>query len=356
MNRDVFAKRREALRARMYALGLDALLISYPPNRFYVSGFELHDSQCHESAGHVCITAHGHDWLCTDSRYADAAKRLWDQNFIFIYKHNIASQLRTLLQQEVGGRIGVEQHILSANTVRALGQGLSLHGAQGLVEQMRLIKEPDEIAALQRSAKLNHRLMEWLYPRLTPGRTEAEISWDIEVYFREHGATELAFSNIVATGKNAALPHYSPGPVVLPDEGPVLIDVGARVDNYCSDQSRTFWVGNTPTPDFMVTMQIVRTAQEAVLAQLRPGMTVSQAYAVAYNAFAEEGVQESFTHALGHGIGLATHEAPSLNPHFHTVIKPGMVMTVEPGLYYPEWGGVRRECMVLVEEDGVRIL
>ena len=340
----------------MRAHGLDALLISHAPNRYYLSGFELHDPQCNESAGHLCITARGRDWLCTDARYLDAAKRLWDENNIFIYKGNGLAQLRTLLRQEAGGRIGVERHILSADAVRELGHGLCLVGAQSLVEDMRIIKDAAEIAAMQRSAKLNHRLMEWLYPRLTPGRTEAEISWDIEVYFREHGASELAFANIVAAGPNGALPHYNPGPVPLPAEGPVLIDVGARLDNYCSDQSRTFWIGDTPTPNFMVSMQIVRIAQEAAIAAMRPGMTAAQAYALAYDVFANEGVEAAFTHGLGHGVGLETHEAPSLSPRCHTVLRPGMVVTVEPGLYYPEWGGVRREHMVLVEEEGVRIL
>ena len=356
MTAEIFAQRRERVRALLRARGLDALLVSHAANRYYLSGFELHDPQCNESSGRLLITASGQDWLCTDARYLDAAKRLWDENRIFIYGGDGVAQLRALLREKAAGRIGVEMCGVSADFYRRLAPGLHLTGGGGLVESLRIIKDASEIAAMERSCTLNHRLMEWVYGELTPGRSEAEISWAIEKYFREHGASELAFANIVAVGRNAALPHYEPGDVRITEDCPVLIDVGARLDKYCSDQTRTHWVGSHATPDFMVTMQLVRSAQEAAIAAMRPGMKASEAYAVAYKVFEEEGVHAAFTHGLGHGVGLETHEAPSLNPRCHTLLKPGMVVTVEPGLYYPEWGGVRREFMVLVEEEGVRIL
>lgn len=356
MNLSTFALRREKLRALMHARGLDALLVSHAANRYYLSGFELHDPQCNESSGRLLITAEGQDWLCTDSRYLDAARRLWDEDRIFIYGGDAVGQLRTLLREKAAGRIGVETGCVSVDFYRQLAPGLHLTPAGGLVEELRIIKDAAEIAAMERSCALNHRLMEWIYPRLTPGRTEAQVSWDIEVFFREHGASELAFANIVAVGPNAALPHYEPGDTPISDECPILIDVGARLDTYCSDQTRSFWIGEHPTPDFMLTMQLVRTAQEAAIAAMRPGMAAGDVYRVARKVFEQEGVAGAFTHGLGHGVGLETHEAPSLNPRCDTVLRPGMVVTVEPGLYYPHWGGVRREFMVLVEEDGVRIL
>ncbi len=353
----IYAARRENLRKKMYAAGLDALLISHAANRFYLSGFELHDPQCNESAGRLIITLSGKDWLCTDARYLDAAKRLWDEERIFIYKGSAAKEIGKLLKREVGGRIGVEKSIVSAEFYQQLGCGLSLSSAQDLVESLRIIKDKHEIACMQKSCELNHRLMEWVYSELHIGRTEADLAWGIEKYFREHGASELAFSSIVAVGPNAALPHAIPDNTQIVDNSPVLIDVGCRVDNYCSDQTRTFWVGNADTPNyFMLTQQLVRTAQEAALAQIRPGQKCSDIYGYAWQVFADEGVEDAFTHGLGHGVGLETHEAPSLNSRCHTVLQPGMVVTVEPGLYYPEWGGVRREFMALVTEDGHKIL
>ncbi len=355
-NKQIYSQRREILREKMHMHGLDALLISHPANRFYLSGFELHDPQCNESSGYLLITKSGKDWICTDPRYLDAARRLWDNEHIFIYRGAAATQLRKFIREKVNGRIGIEQDSLSLAFGRELGLGLGLSSARGLVESMRIIKDAEEIACMQRSCTLNHRLMEWVYNELHVGRTEADLSWGIEVFFREHGASELAFSNIVAVGPNAALPHYAPAKTPIVENCPILIDVGARLDNYCSDQTRTFWVGDENSLEFMLTQQIVRTAHEAALNSIRAGKKCSEIYAEAYKIFEEEGVEQHFTHGLGHGIGLETHEAPSLSPRCDTVLQAGMIVTVEPGLYYPEWGGVRREFMVLVEEEGYRIL
>ncbi len=357
MNTTIYAQRREALRKKMHQAGLDALLISHAANRFYLSGFELHDPQFNESAGRLIICQDGKDWLCTDARYLDAARRIWDEEHIFIYGGNAAADMRRLLKDKVQGRIGVEKNIIPASFYQQLSSGLSLSNAQNLVESLRIIKDNTEIKLMEKSCELNHRLMEWVYTELHIGRSEADLSWGIEKYFREHGASELAFSNIVAVGPNAALPHAIPGDTLITDNCPILIDVGCRLGDYCSDQTRTFWVGDSDTPiHFMLTQQLVRTAQEAAIAVIRPGQICSDIYKAAYHVFEEEGVAEAFTHGLGHGVGLETHEGPSLSPRCHTVLKPGMVVTVEPGLYYPEWGGVRREFMVLVEEDGCRIL
>ncbi len=355
-NKEIYSQRREKIREKMYALGLDALLISHAANRFYLSGFELHDPQCNESSGYLLITKSGKDWICTDSRYLDAAKRIWDEDLIFIYGSGAARALRKFIREKVGGRIGIEQNSLSISFYRELSLGLALTSARDLVESLRIVKDTNEIELMKRSCELNHRLMEWVYNELHIGRTEADLSWGIEKFFRENGASELAFSNIVAVGPNAALPHYEPGKTKIVENCPILIDVGARLNNYCSDQTRTFWVGDENSVDFMLTQQIVRTAHEAALSSIRAGVKCSDVYAEAYKVFEDEGVAENFTHSLGHGIGLETHEAPSLSPRCQTVLQAGMVVTVEPGLYYPEWGGVRREFMILVEDEGYKIL
>ena len=354
----IYAARRERLRRAMRARGLDALLVSQAANRFYLSGFELHDPQCNESAGRLIVTADGRDWLATDARYLDAAARLWDQERIFIYGGDAAKDLHSLLRR-CGGRVGLEARGVSLAFARALdqaGAGPRFEAADGLVEHLRRIKEPCEIAALERSFALNHKLLQWVEGQLEPGRTEKELSWAIERFFRENGAGELAFANIVAGGRNAALPHAIPGEDAVTENCPVLIDVGCRVDAYCSDQTRTFWAGDAPAPEFRRTLALVREAQEAALKKMRPGLSLREVYALARAVFEKAGVAEAFTHGLGHGVGLETHEAPSLSPRAEGVLEPGMVVTVEPGLYYSAWGGVRWEYTVLVEEGGVRIL
>ncbi|MCL1985563.1 MAG: aminopeptidase P family protein [Betaproteobacteria bacterium] len=355
VNTRIYEERREKLRALLRGRGLDALLVSHAANRFYLSGFELHDGQCNESSGRLLITAHGKDWLCTDARFFDAARRIWDEERIFIYKGDAFAQIGALLKDSTRGVTGFEAKSVCCHGAQRLG--LRLLAADGLVESLRMIKEPGEIAALERSCSLNHKLMKYAPSLLSPGCSEADLAWSIERFFRENGAAELAFPTIAAKGKNAALPHHTPsGRTLLDRECPVLIDCGARLDWYCSDQTRTFWLGKTPTPEFTRTLELVREAQKEAIRGIRPGMSGMEIYALAFAFFERHGVERAFTHSLGHGIGLETHEEPSLHPHNSEPVPPGTVFTVEPGLYYPEWGGVRWEYMLVMEEDGARIL
>lgn len=356
MNATVYAKRREHLRREMHAQGLAALLVTLDANRFYLSGFELEDHQVNESSGCILVTADGKDRLCTDARYHDAAKSLWDEEHIFIYGAGAAKALNQLVRDTVSGPVGFEASVMSVAFHKDFSEGLETRPADGLVEKLRVIKDADEIALIEASAALNHKLMEWVPGILTPGTTEKDLAWQVEKFFREHGAQSLAFPCITAIGRNAALPHAIPGDLAITENTCVLVDVGCRMNDYCSDQTRTFWVGDRPSAVFLDTIQQVRTAQEKAMAAIRPGAVASDIYAVAKKHLDDQGVGAFFTHGLGHGVGLQTHESPSLNPRSTTILQPGMIVTVEPGLYYPEWGGVRWEYMVLVTEDGCRIL
>lgn len=224
---NIFADRRERLRRAIRARGLDVLLVSNAANRFYLSGFELHDPQRNESAGRLVITVDGRDWLATDSRYVDAAACLWETERVFQYGSDAAGDTARLLKR-CGSRVGLEADDVSFAFARALGTagGLFLEAADGLVEELRLVKGLEEQAALAQSFALNHRLLAWVEGEVQPGKSEAEISWAIERFFRENGADELAFAVIAATGKNAALPHAIPGADRIVEHNPVLVDVG----------------------------------------------------------------------------------------------------------------------------------
>ena len=356
MQTDTFAARREKLRCLMQEAALSALVVSLDANRYYLSGFELHDAQCDESAGRLVIMADGNDWLCTDARYLDAARELWDESRIFIYRGNAAEQMNGLLHDLAPATVGFEAKIMSLDFYEALSQGLSLQRADGLVERLRMIKEPEEIARMRRACTLNHKLMEWVPGVLAPGRTEAQLAWDIEQFFRNHGAEGLSFSSIVAVGPNAALPHAIPGTASITEECGVLVDVGCRLDAYCSDQTRSFWVGKKPHPHFTTNLKLIKEAQRHAIEAIRPGVQCKDVYAVARNFLDSKKVGQYFTHGLGHGIGLQTHEGPSLNPLNTTVLESGMIVTVEPGLYHAGHGGVRWEHMVLVTEGGAEVL
>ena len=356
MNKKTYAARREAVRVTLPQKKLGALLVTLDANRYYLSGFELMDAQANESSGCLVIMPDGKDWLCTDARFYDAAKRLWDEDRIFIYRGNAAEQINQLLHDVVQGNVGFEAKNTSVAFFTGVSKGLTFVAADGIVESLRAIKEPEEVARLEASCAINHQLMRWLPSVLVAGRTEEAIAWDIEQFFRNNGAQGLAFSSIVAVNANAALPHAVPGATQLLEECAVLVDVGCRLNDYCSDQTRTFWVGEKPHAHYTKYYTMIQEAQQKSIEAMRPGVLASSVYNVAMQYLEERGAGIYFTHGLGHGIGLQTHEGPNLGPKSPTVLQEGMVITVEPGVYCGGHGGVRYEYMVLVTEDGARVL
>ncbi len=359
MNTTTYAERRDKLRTKMNQAELGWLLVSHAANRFYLSGFELHDPQCNESSGLLLLGPDPEgkqDWLLTDPRYHEEAKRHWPEERVFIYSGKKDEVIRDFLADSTDSPMGFEAKSIHVDFHTTLSESLELKPTSGLVEDLRLIKDTEEISVMRRSCKLNHDVFARVPEFLVPGRTEKQVAWDIEKTFREMGAEELAFSTIVAVAGNGALPHAIPGQTKIEAQCPVLVDMGARLGDYCSDQTRTFWVGENPPDYFQRTLDQVCEAQEAAMAVMQPGLPVRDAYLEARASFEKHGVEQHFTHALGHGIGLETHEPPSLSTVSEQTLKPGMVVTVEPGLYYPEWGGVRWEYMVLVTETGVEPL
>ncbi len=361
---DIYAARRDKLRGLMRQRDLDALLVCQAPNRFYLSGFELHDPQPNESAGYLLVTSDGQDWLFTDARYAIAAGKVWDAKRIFIHAGDAAKALAGLIMRH-SSKAGIETEGISEAFGCRLRQrlkngGTALFAANGLVEKLRVIKDVTEIEALSRSFALNHQLLAFLETEIQAGKvgklSEKELAWTIERFFRENGAQELAFASITASGVNAAMPHALPGDGPIGENLPLLVDIGCRVDNYCSDQTRTWWLGPTPSREYTETLKLVRQAQEAAMYMMGPGISCRDAWAAARAVFEKAGVEKYFNHGLGHGVGLETHEAPSLSSRGDQKLEAGMVVTVEPGLYYPAWGGVRWENTVLITDTGVKIL
>ncbi|MDO5535938.1 MAG: Xaa-Pro peptidase family protein [Desulfovibrionaceae bacterium] len=350
-----YSQRRERLRALLAERSLDALLITSPSNRYYLSGFELHDVQFNESSGCLVITRSGRDFLLTDSRYTEAASKFWPEDDIVIYRRDRARVVSDTLGR-CGSRIGFETASVQADFADELRSLRCLEPCNGLVEKLRVHKDAEEVAALKKSFALNHAMLEWVHSVIREGMTEAELSWQIERYFREHGASELAFPSIVAFGGNAALPHAVPSDLALAEDTGILLDVGCRLDSYCSDQTRSFWFGEHPDELFVETRMLVAEAQETVIRHMEPGAPLSEVAQRANDIFAKAGVEDRFIHGLGHGVGLDTHEAPSFSCRAQGFLEPGMTVTVEPGLYYPGRLGIRLEVTVLVEENGVTVL
>lgn len=352
----IYEERRERLRKAMRERDISTLLVSHAANRFYLSGFELHDPQCNETSGWLVITTSGNDWLLTDARYTEAAARLWPRERVHVYTAPRNADVGRFLKDNGFSEVAAEATTLAHTTWNDLAEHVTIADGSGLVEKLRIIKDEAEIGLLKTSCALNHWLMHWLPEVLTPGTTEAEVAWQVERFFRENGATEMAFDTIVGVNENGALPHAVPGGRRIAEECLVLVDTGCRLGDYCSDQTRVFWVGDAPTDRYKEVLELVQRAQQAALDVIRPGVPLRDAYMAAMRVFEDAGQHEHFTHGLGHGIGLETHEAPGVSSRSSATFQPGHVVTVEPGLYYPDWGGVRWEYMVVVTDDGVDIL
>jgi Xaa-Pro aminopeptidase len=232
--------------------------------------------------------------------------------------------------------------------------GLELLAADDAFRRLRLIKDADEVAAIGRAGALTEECFTHLLDWLRPGQTERAVAWEIETWFRTHGAEALAFGPLVLAGARGSMPHGHAEDVPVAAGQPLLIDFGCQVDGYRSDMTRTISFGEPPAP-FRERYDAVRAAQQAAFEAARPGMTGSELDGVARRVLADAGLGEAFSHGLGHGIGLDTHEAPMLLD-WHEPLEAGMVFTLEPGVYFAGEMGIRIEDDVhLTAEGAVRL-
>lgn len=234
-------------------------------------------------------------------------------------------------------------------------EGLELVPTKGLVEELRTIKDEEELALIRRAVELGDAAFAHIVEWLRPDMTEKEIAWEIEIFMRTHGADDIAFDLIVGSGPNGAMAHAEPSDRQIREGEPIVLDLGARVDGYCSDLTRTICVGE-PNQRFRHIHSIVLEAQEAAQHAMRTGLKGSTVDAIARDLIGSAGHGEHFGHSLGHGVGLAVHEGPRLAKTSEDVLQAGMVITVEPGIYIEGWGGVRIEDLVVVRERGIEIL
>ena len=343
--------RLKRLLPRLEKAGIDALLVSQAENRRYLSGFN-------GSAGYLLITTKA-SLLLVDFRYTEQARVQAPGWEVLQIKGAPQNFLPELLAGQGVKALGLEApHMsLAAYTLlqSALKDGPHLVATEGLVEGLRLVKEPGELALLERAAGISDRALENVIPRLRRGTAEDELAWEIEKSMREDGSEPLPFEPIVASGPQSSMPHARATNRKLRENEPVVIDIGARVQGYGSDLTRTFPVGEADAR-FRRVYSLVLEAQETALSAIRPGMKGDEADRLAREVIEKGGFGESFGHGLGHGVGLGPHEGPRLGTNSQDILEEGMSFTVEPGVYIPGWGGVRIEDMVVLEKDGPRLL
>lgn len=349
------SERLERLASQLPERNLDAMLISAPENRRYLSGFT-------GSAGYLLITS-AQATLFTDSRYTEQAAGQ-APGFQVIEVRGGWDWLLEHLKESGIQRVGFEnRHMTVANydsILDALNQDgnlgkVSLVAASGIAEEHRVIKDGQEIALLQKAIDASDAAMEAVCPTIKVGMTEKEVAWRMEKAMRESGADGLSFETIVASGPNGAMAHHMPSDRPIQAGEPIVIDMGAIADGYCSDITRTVVVGE-PDETFNKIYDIVLGAQLIAINTVRSGMTGEDCDGLSRMVISDAGYGDNFGHSLGHGVGLKVHERPGVGPRSQDTLEPNMVFTVEPGIYLPGWGGVRIEDIVVLEAGGAKVL
>ena len=339
--------RLAALGARLDSLGVDALLVTSRANIRYLTGFS--------GTNGVALVRRDAATFLTDFRYAERAAPLRAHMEVRQVKRDVMKSACDHLTELAPGatRIGFESaHMTVAQHERlAAAAPAPPVATTGAVEHLREVKDAGEQEAIRRSAALIQPVLERVAAAGLVGRTEREVAWSIQEAFHELGAEGLSFPSIVAAHEHGAQPHAEPGDDVIGPDTLVTIDLGCVLDGYCSDCTRTFATGTVPQP-LRDAYAVCLEAQLAAMEGIRPGLACADADALARDIIDRAGLGEHFGHPLGHGVGLEVHEDPRLSAVSPATLEPGMVVTVEPGIYLPGLGGVRIEDLVIVTETG----
>jgi Xaa-Pro aminopeptidase len=343
--------RLEGARQLLAEAGLDALIVSAAANLRYLSGFS-------GSSGGAVIYADGGPRFLTDFRYEIQAQEQVDPAFD---QEIVSGELLDALAGALAaGRVGFDDVATSVHALARLrevaGDGVELVAAGGLIEGLRAVKDTAEIERIGAAAELVDGIYEWLAERGFAGRQERVVALELEHEMRLRGAEGPSFGSIVASGPRGALPHAEPQAVAIERGTLVVVDIGATLDGYCSDCTRTFAVGE-PSAQAREIYELVLAAQLAGLEAVAPDAWVRAIDAQARAVIEDAGHGEHFGHGLGHGVGLEIHEAPRLARHARDEpLRAGNVITIEPGVYLPGTLGVRIEDLVVVEGTGPRRL
>ncbi len=348
--------RLDGLRPRLEQEELDGILISNEHNRRYLSGFN-------GTAGFLLISGDA-AVLATDFRYTEQAA---SQAAGFEIER-IRARLDWLpaLAEKLGIRkLGFEADDVTVSLHERMqtacseaagdGQAVELVATSGIGAELRAVKDDEELALLARAIEIGDEALDEVSDGLEPGLTEAEVAWRIEMAVRERGAEALSFETIVASGPNGARPHHLAGERVLAEGEPIVIDMGCRYEGYCSDLTRTVFLGEADD-EFKKVYDVVHAAQRTAIETLEAGMTGAEADALARVVIEESGYGEAFGHSMGHGVGLEVHENPGVGPTSKNELRDGMVFTVEPGVYLTGKGGVRIEDVVVLENGRPRVM
>ena len=340
--------RVQAARKLLEEKGLDAAFIASPANIRYLSGFAGTDSYLYLSSKRQVIL--------TDSRYTLQAEEEGKDCEVRTIKGErvYGVLLKELLEEDKVKRLGFEDGVMTWQFVKKLQEAAGDKWGEEL-SLLRAVKDEGEIEKLARAEQIGDEAFSYILTQIKPGITELEIAAKLEYYMKSHGAQEKGFDTIAASGLHSAMPHAVPSEKVLEKGDFLTLDFGCKYQGYCSDMTRTVVIGKANEKQKEI-YKIVLEAQEAALAGLRAGMTGAEGDALARKVIEEAGYGDYFGHGLGHSVGLEIHEKPALSPKDQTILRPGIIETVEPGIYIPGLGGVRIEDMTVITENGIKNL
>ncbi len=351
--------RLKRLRRALDEAELSHLLVTNPTDVGYLTGFLGGDS-------YLLIPTSGRrkPVLVSDARYAEELEPLAPLVRVHIRSGSMLDAIRTVVDdQPEASRIGLQSEHVTVQTRKAIAKRLGakrLADTAGVVSTLRMIKDGGEVALIKKAVRLQEAALLATLETIEPGQREEEVAATLEYEMKRRGSVVPGFTSIVAAGANASLPHYRPGRAKVPSRGVLLIDWGATVDGYRSDMTRTFHLGSRNgawSRKMDEVYDIVLEAHERSAGALCPGADCAEVDAVARDCIAEAGYGDRFGHSLGHGIGMDVHEGPGLSRMMRgKTLEPGMVVTIEPGIYLPGVGGVRIEDDYLITARGARSL
>ncbi|MFZ0318953.1 MAG: Xaa-Pro peptidase family protein [Candidatus Sulfotelmatobacter sp.] len=354
-----FLLRQKKLREHLATTRYDSLLISHLPNIRYLCGFT-------GSAGYLLVDGAGSVFF-TDVRYDTQGREEVNGAKVVIARKAVLSTLAEWIgdrkKKPRGWSLGIEaEHMTVAERKRLadlLPRGLRVRDASAIVERLRMVKDEDELQSIRAAVQLGATLFDRALEVLRPGVKETTVAAEMEHAARLAGAEEMSFPTIIASGARSALPHGRASEQAIRRGGFVVCDFGVILAGYCSDQTRTVWMGTgsgVAPEDARHAYESVKEAQQAATAAVRPGISVAEVDEAARAVLRKAGLGRFFTHSTGHGVGLEIHEAPRVAAGQKEILRPGMVITIEPGVYFPGKWGVRIEDMVVVSETGCEVL
>ena len=362
---DDFSPRRQCLARVLAEEGLDLLVVSHPVNVSYLTNFSGDSSWL--------LVSRDRALLISDGRFTDQLAEECPELPLHIRPPSVTLQNATgeVISKLGAGAVGFESGHLTVSefeTLRETAPTVQWKGAAACVEKLRAIKDASEIEQIREAIHIAERAFKMFVPMLRTEDSEKDLSDALEMYVRRAGGRCTSFPSIVAVGPRAALPHCPPSQKRVGEAPLLLVDWGASGRFYKSDLTRVLMprrtsrfsasekAGHSAEPKLREVYDVVLRAQEAAIMALRPGVTGGEVDAAAREVIARAGYGEYFIHSIGHGLGMQVHEMPMMRPNSETVLQAGMVVTVEPGIYLPQWGGVRIEDDVLITPDGHEVL